>query len=81
MDWDTGLREVNNRVHPVGLYDLDRRPRAVGRAYKKLIEDWKVVLPTESVCLQVPVIMPNEYNSGWARRIGQESTWLAAAAE
>ena len=81
MDWDTGLREENNRVHPVGLYDLDRRPRAVGRAYKKLIEDWKVVLPTESVCLQVPVIMPNEYNSGWARRIGQDSTWLAEAAE
>jgi beta-glucosidase len=55
IDWDTGLREDNGRVNPRGLYDLDRKPRAVGIAYKKLIEDWCRVLPTQSVCLQVPL--------------------------
>jgi beta-glucosidase/6-phospho-beta-glucosidase/beta-galactosidase len=59
-DWDTALREMNNRVTPVGLYDLDRNIRAVGRSYKKLINDWRNVLPTQSICLQVPVIMPDE---------------------
>ncbi|TCD01890.1 glycosyl hydrolase family protein [Erythrobacteraceae bacterium CFH 75059] len=55
MDWDTALREVNNRVHPVGLFDLDRNCRAVGKAYKKLIADWREVLPAFSHCLVVPV--------------------------
>lgn len=40
-DWDVALREKNDRVHPVGLYDLDRKERAVGRAYKRLIEQWR----------------------------------------
>jgi beta-glucosidase len=60
MDWDTALRENNNRPYPVGLYDLDRRIRPVGRAYKKLIADWRDVLPTESICLVVPVVRPDE---------------------
>jgi beta-glucosidase len=54
-DWDVALREKNDRVHPVGLYDMNRRIRAVGRSYKKLISDWGDVLPTQSVCLQVPL--------------------------
>ena len=81
VDWDTALREENNRVHPVGLYDLDRNVRPVGRAFKKLVRDWKVVLPTDSICLQVPVIMPDEQGSGWARRIRRESEILNEAAE
>jgi beta-glucosidase/6-phospho-beta-glucosidase/beta-galactosidase len=69
IDWDVALREENGRVHPVGLYDLDRNPRAVGRAYKKMIADWREVLPTLSACLQVPVIMPHDFEAeGWARR-------------
>jgi beta-glucosidase len=40
MDWDTALREDNGRVNPVGLYDLDRKIRPVGRAYKELIRQW-----------------------------------------
>lgn len=55
MDWDTAMREQNGRVTPVGLYDLNRRIRPVGKAYQQLIKDWGRVLPTESVCLQVPV--------------------------
>jgi beta-glucosidase/6-phospho-beta-glucosidase/beta-galactosidase len=66
IDWDTALREVNNRVTPVGLYDLDRKIRPVGEAYKQLIEDWREVLPTQSVCLRVPVVMPQESHSEWA---------------
>jgi hypothetical protein len=42
-------------VDPLGLYTLERTPRKVGEAYKKLISDWKTVLPTQSVCLTVPV--------------------------
>jgi hypothetical protein len=66
IDWDVALREVNNRVHPVGLYDLDRKIRPVGEAYKQLIADWGEVLPTQSVCLRVPVVMPQESLSEWA---------------
>jgi beta-glucosidase/6-phospho-beta-glucosidase/beta-galactosidase len=60
MDWDVALREENNRVTPVGLYDLDRNIRPVGRCYKQLIDDWCDVLPAQSVCLTVPVIWPEE---------------------
>ena len=31
VDWDTALREQNGRVNPLGLYDLDRNIRSVGR--------------------------------------------------
>jgi hypothetical protein len=60
VDWDTGLREDNGRVNPLGLYDLDRKPRPVGKAYKKLIKDWQHVLPMQSVCLRVPIVLPWE---------------------
>jgi beta-glucosidase/6-phospho-beta-glucosidase/beta-galactosidase len=60
IDWGTALRERNGKVDPLGLYDLDRRPRRVGEAYRTLIRDWRDVLPTESVCLQVPVLLPSE---------------------
>ena len=56
VDWDTALREDNGRVNPLGLFDLDRNIRAVGRAYQALIAAWREVLPTQSVCLRVPVV-------------------------
>jgi beta-glucosidase/6-phospho-beta-glucosidase/beta-galactosidase len=40
VDWDTTLREDNGNVNPLGLYDLDRKIRPVGKAYKKMIEQW-----------------------------------------
>jgi beta-glucosidase len=55
VDWDTALREENGNVNALGLYDLNRNIREVGKAYKQLIRDWKDVLPTQSVCLQVPI--------------------------
>ncbi|MGZ3304618.1 MAG: family 1 glycosylhydrolase, partial [Asticcacaulis sp.] len=33
VDWDVALRVENNTVNPLGLYDLDRNIRNVGRAY------------------------------------------------
>jgi beta-glucosidase len=68
VDWDSTLRENNGRVNPLGLYDLDRNPRAVGLAYKQLIADWREVLPTQSVCLRLPLVPPEEYDAAWAKR-------------
>ncbi len=69
VDWDTALREENGRVNPLGLYDLDRNIRNVGKAYKQLISDWRAVLPTQSVCLQVPIMQPSEYDKPWSRKL------------
>ncbi|HZQ62788.1 MAG TPA: family 1 glycosylhydrolase [Casimicrobiaceae bacterium] len=61
VDWDTALREPNGNVNPLGLYDLDRKIRPVGEAYRKLMLDWQYILPTSSVCLRVPVKRPSEF--------------------
>jgi beta-glucosidase/6-phospho-beta-glucosidase/beta-galactosidase len=72
-DWDTGLREANDRLHPVGLFDLDRNIRPVGRAYKKLIADWRDLLPAQSLCLVVPVVPPTHFDHEYARERQQEA--------
>jgi beta-glucosidase/6-phospho-beta-glucosidase/beta-galactosidase len=51
VDWDTQLRENNARVNPLGLYDLDRKIRPVGEAYRELVSQWRDILPTQSLCL------------------------------
>lgn len=48
VDWDTALREDAGRVNPLGLADLNRRLRPVGRVYKELVQAWRPVLETES---------------------------------
>jgi len=53
VDWDTALREDNGRVNALGLVDLDRNIRPVGRAYQKLIAQWRETLPTESSVLRI----------------------------
>jgi beta-glucosidase/6-phospho-beta-glucosidase/beta-galactosidase len=68
VDWDTALRESHGNVNPLGLCDLNRNIRPVGEAYKKLISQWKQVLPAQTACLQVPLIMPQESNAAWARQ-------------
>jgi beta-glucosidase len=73
MDWDTALREQNNRVHAVGLYDLDRNIRNVGRAYKKLIADWREILPASSLCLVVPIVSPAHARDRHAREQREEA--------
>ncbi len=67
VDWDTALRENNGNLNPLGLYDLDRNIRPVGEAYKKLISQWKQILPAQSMCLQVPIVMPQDSNQAWAQ--------------
>jgi len=66
VDWDTALREDNGRVNPLGLYDLDRNIRPVGKAYQLLIQRWRRVLPTQSVCLTLPIIPPSQFGSAQA---------------
>jgi beta-glucosidase len=44
IDWQHALRVERNDVHPVGLYDLDRRVRPVGARYRELISAWRDVL-------------------------------------
>jgi beta-glucosidase len=70
IDWDTALREQNGQVNPVGLYDLDRKIRPVGSAYKQLVSDWAQVLPTQSVCLRVPIVPLDPYG-------GEAHKWLS----
>ena len=55
VDWDTALRENRGTLNPLGLFDLDRKIRPVGTAYKQLIADWGEVLPTQSLCLTLPL--------------------------
>jgi beta-glucosidase len=67
VDWDTALREANGHVNPLGLYDLDRNIRPVGKAYQQLIQEWRDLLPTQSACLVVPVAQPSEQDTQAAR--------------
>jgi len=60
VDWDSALRFQNGNVNPLGLYDLDRKIRPVGVEYRQLIKDWKDVLPSQSVCLVVPIVPPSQ---------------------
>jgi beta-glucosidase/6-phospho-beta-glucosidase/beta-galactosidase len=48
VDWDSALRNDVGNVNRLGLYDLDRKIMPVGRAYKKLIHEWKDILKEES---------------------------------
>jgi beta-glucosidase len=61
VDWDIALREDRGHIHPVGLYDMNRRIRPVGLAYRKLIQSWRDVLPTRSICLTVPLDLPQDW--------------------
>jgi beta-glucosidase/6-phospho-beta-glucosidase/beta-galactosidase len=75
-DWDTALREPNGNIHPVGLYDMNRQIRPVGRCYRQLISDWRDVLPAESICLTVPVVPPSEHQEPTVRRLQAEAREL-----
>ena len=73
VDWDCALRFQNGNVNPLGLYDLDRKIRNVGRAYRQLISDWKDVLPSQSVCLVVPIVPPSEADSAAAADLRRDA--------
>jgi beta-glucosidase len=63
VDWASALREAHGHLDKVGLYDLDRRIRPVGRAYQRLVAQWRDVLPAQSLCLQVPIVMPSRFDA------------------
>jgi beta-glucosidase len=68
VDWDTALRESNGRVNPLGLYDLDRKVRPVGKAYRELISEWREILPTQSKVLTLPAFPPSRQNDPLVRQ-------------
>ena len=51
IDWQHGLRVERNDLHAVGLYDLDRRIRPVGIAYRDLIARHSATIDTSSESL------------------------------
>ncbi len=40
VDGDVGLRPKRGKVNPCGLFDLDRRPRPVGAAYRQPLAEF-----------------------------------------
>lgn len=48
VDWDSALRNDAGNVNKLGLYDLERKIMPVGKAYKKLIHQWKDIISEES---------------------------------
>jgi beta-glucosidase/6-phospho-beta-glucosidase/beta-galactosidase len=55
IDWDTGLTEDAGRVYRVGLYDLDRRQRPVGRAYQRIVREWSMAINRTGDPLEEPM--------------------------
>lgn len=47
-DWDTALTQVNYRTNPCGLYNKERQPHPVQKAYAKIIAEWIPHLPLNS---------------------------------
>jgi len=82
VDWDSALTLDRGQVNRLGLFDLDRRPRQVGHAFRQLVGDWKAVLARQSACLTLPVIMPDEADSPAVEAQGRRAreVRLAAAA-
>ena len=48
IDWDSSLAKDAHHVNPYGLYDIDRKIRPVGRAYKELALRWRDIRGIES---------------------------------
>lgn len=40
VDWDIGLAEKRGHVNECGLFDMDRKERAVGLAYRDLLKEF-----------------------------------------
>ncbi|MES2264363.1 MAG: hypothetical protein V4724_38160 [Pseudomonadota bacterium] len=58
IDSDIALRHKPATLTPYGLFDLDRNIRPVGEAYRQMIARWRGVLPSQSMCLELPVALP-----------------------
>ena len=69
MDWGSALRENTGKVDPVGLYDLDRNIRPVGVNTNNSFRTGETCCRHRAQCLQVPVVMPQEYDEYWAKKL------------
>jgi hypothetical protein len=47
------LREDYGNINALGLYDINRKIRPVGKVYKKIIEQWSPVLDKQPFGLQL----------------------------
>lgn len=79
VGWDESGRADQifqpDRINPVGLYDIERRLRPAGDAYRQLIRDWQHLLPAQSVCLLMPIVLPSEYDEPMAVRRRETIHW------
>jgi hypothetical protein len=48
VDWDSALRENAGRVSALGLYDLDRRIRPVGQAFRRIVTLWRDIVASDA---------------------------------
>jgi len=47
IDWQHALRVERNELHPVGMYDLQRRIRPVGARYQEIVSTWRERLESD----------------------------------
>ena len=52
IDWDSLLTSDEGHVNRYGLYDLDRKIRPVGEAYRALIQTWSGQVNSGLMCLR-----------------------------
>jgi beta-glucosidase len=66
VDWDSALAQERGVVNAVGLFDLQRRPRTVAAAYRRLLEEFG----------NEP-LLPNDYRLGDATNapFGAGASW------
>jgi beta-glucosidase len=64
VDWDSLLREERNSVWPIGLYDLNRKIRPVGKAYRDLIRAWH----NTPLMPNGPLTVVGSWGSPWTER-------------
>jgi beta-glucosidase/6-phospho-beta-glucosidase/beta-galactosidase len=48
IDWQHALRVERNDLHPVGMYDLQRRIRPVGARYQEIVRTWRARLEEQA---------------------------------
>ena len=58
IDWDTELREKNDRVVNCGLYDLDRKPNPVAQDYRALLAEYGGLGPVLHAGFLTPALAP-----------------------
>ena len=61
VDWDTALCKDDGVINELGLYDMNRKITPVGKAYKKLITNWKDVIGSENYGLYLMLIIERHY--------------------